>query len=96
MITVLARLKARPGMESLLAEECMALAREVREKEKGCLMYIPHVSKENPAEIIFFEKYTDQEALQTHMKSPYFTAVAVKFHEILEGQPVIQILKELG
>lgn len=96
MITVLARLKAKPGMESILAEGCIALAKEVHEKEKGCLMYIPHVSIENPAEIVFFEKYADQEALQAHMQSPYFMAVAAKFPELLDGKPVIQILKELG
>lgn len=62
----------------------------------GSRNYIPLVSVENPAEIIVVEKYADQEALQAHMQSPYFMAVAAKFPEILDGQPVIQILKELG
>lgn len=96
MITVLAKLKAKPGKETILAEGCIALAKEVREKEKGCLMYIPHVSTENPSEIVVFEKYVDRDALTAHMQSPYFLAAAANFPEILDGQPVIQILNELG
>lgn len=96
MITVFAKLKAQPGKESILAEGCIALAKEVHEKEKGCLMYIPHVSVENPAEIIVFEKYSDKEALKAHMESPHFLAVAAKFPDLLDGDPLIQILTELG
>jgi len=83
MITVLATFKALPGKEAILAEE------------KGCLMYVPLVSVENPAEIVFLEKYVDQEAMQAHLQSPYFIAATARFPELLEGKPVMKIFKEL-
>ena len=95
MITLIAKLKAKPGKESLLAEESKKIAQKVRENEKSCLMYIPHVSVENPAEIVFVEKYADQEALDAHFKTPYFKALAEKFGELLDEEPELKTLKEL-
>ncbi len=95
MITLIARLKAKPGKESLLAEESKKIAQEVRENEKACLMYIPHVLVKNPAEIVFVEKYVDQEALDAHFQTPYFKALAEKFGDLLDGEPELKILKEL-
>lgn len=95
MITVIAKLKAREGKEALLAETCALLAGEVREKEKDCLMYIPHVSLKSPAEIVFVEKYANQEAFDNHRQTPYFKAASGKFKELLDGPPEVNILKEL-
>jgi len=95
MITLIARLKAQPGKEALLAEECIKLAKNVRENEKGCLMYIPHVSTENPAEIVFVEKYTDQEAFNTHGQTPYFKAYKEKCGGLTDGNSQLQFIKEL-
>ncbi|TEB14436.1 putative quinol monooxygenase YgiN [Pelotomaculum sp. FP] len=95
MITLIAKLKAQPGKEALLADECVKLAKNVREHEQGCLMYIPHVSTENPAEIVFFEKYIDQEAFHAHGQTPYFKAYKEKCGELAEGNSKIQFIKEL-
>lgn len=35
MITLIAKLKAKPGKETLLAEVCAKVVKEVREKERG-------------------------------------------------------------
>lgn len=95
MISLVAVLEARPGKEAQLAEECAALAKSVRENEAGCLMYVPHVSVKNPAKIVFFEKYKDQEALEGHRQTPYFKAAFEKFKDLLAGPTEVTILKEL-
>lgn len=103
MITVLAKLTALSGKESLLAEECMALAKDTRANEKGCLMYVPYVSSENPAEIFVFAQYVDQEALEVHKQAPHFIIRKAKLSQlidekntdILDGELLQQILKEL-
>ena len=95
MVTILARLKAKPGKEKLLAEECVKIAQEVREKEKGCKMYVPHVSANNPGEFVFFEQYENQEAFDIHAGSPHFKALAKKFGDLLDGPPVIEKLNEI-
>ncbi|MHB8916909.1 MAG: putative quinol monooxygenase [Desulfocucumaceae bacterium] len=95
MISLVAVLEAQPGKEAHLAEECAALAKSVRENEAGCLMYVPHVSVKNPAKIVFFEKYKDQEALEGHRQTPHYKAASAKFKEMLTGAPEVTILKEL-
>lgn len=95
MITLVAKLKAQPGKETLLAEECVKVAMIVREKEKGCLMYIPHVSVNNAAEITFVEKYADQEALDLHAQTPYFKQFGQNIRELLAEKMQLQFLKEL-
>jgi len=95
MITVLAKLVAKPGMESRLAEACITLAKEVHAKEKHCLLYIPHVNKEIPAEITVFEKYTNQEAFEAHKQASYFKSFSVSCADLLGGDLEVQILDEL-
>lgn len=58
-------------------------------------MYFPHVPVDNTAEIVFVEKYADQEAFDAHFQTPYFKALAEKFCELLDGEPILQTLKEL-
>ena len=95
MITIIAVLKAIQGKEEELMEICRELAIEVRSKEEGCLMYIPHISVTEKGKIVFIEKYADKEAQKIHMHSDYFRAAGVKFKELLDGELEIQILSEL-
>ena len=62
MFTLLATLKAKPGKEAAVTEICIQLAKVVLSKEEDCLMYIPHVAKNDPGKIVFFEKYKDKQA----------------------------------
>jgi len=96
MITLIARIIAKPSKEALLAEECIKIARIVREQERWCLMYMPYVSANNPAEITFLEKYADQEALDAHVQTPYFKRYREKTSELVAERLPIQFLKELG
>ncbi|MGI6492898.1 MAG: antibiotic biosynthesis monooxygenase [Peptococcaceae bacterium] len=95
MVTLTARIKAKPGKEAALVEECVKLAKLVRENEQGCLMYIPHVSQDDPGEVVFFEKYVDEAAFELHGKTPYFTAFAAALDELMSGDLEIQFLREL-
>ncbi|WP_366921820.1 antibiotic biosynthesis monooxygenase [Metallumcola ferriviriculae] len=95
MITLVAKLKAQPGKETLLAEACSLLAEEVKQKEEGCIMYLPHVSIKDPTEIILVEKYTDRDALNNHSQSAHYKLAAGKFKELLAEPVDIQMLKEI-
>ncbi|OLN26490.1 putative quinol monooxygenase [Desulfosporosinus metallidurans] len=55
MFTLLATLKVKPGKEVEVTEICTQLAKKVLAKEKDCLMYIPHVVKNDPTEIVFLK-----------------------------------------
>ncbi len=95
LISLVAKLRARPGKETLLAEECVRLAQAVRNQERGCLAYIPHVSVKDPAEIVFFEQYAGQEDLDNHRQTPHYKAASEKFKDLLAGPPEVTMLKEL-
>lgn len=95
MFTLLATLKAKPGKEAEVIEICTQLAKEVLSKEEDCLMYIPHVAKDNATEIVFFEKYKDKQAFQDHGTSIYFQEAAQKFKDLLEGQIQVKFLEEV-
>ena len=94
MIVLIARMKAKPGYEKVLAEGCVEMANLVREKEKDCLMYTPYVSVEDPSEIVMIEKYTNEKAIKYHMQTRYFLDAMPKLKEILEAPMDIQQLQE--
>ncbi len=95
MVTLVAILTAQPGKEAELAEVCAQLAKEVLFREEGCLMYIPHVAKNDPSEITFFEKYKDQQAFKAHGETVYFQEAAKKFKNLLTGPFQVKFLSEL-
>ena len=95
MITILAVLKAHLGKETELAEICAQLAKVVRAKEEGNLMYIAHVTVNDPTEIILMEKYKDEQAVADHRHSAHFKEAGAKFKDLLAAPPVIKILNEL-
>ncbi|GAB6155212.1 hypothetical protein JCM17380_39630 [Desulfosporosinus burensis] len=95
MITILAVLKAQMGKETELVEACALLVNEVRTKEEGNLMYIAHVTANDPTEIIFVEKYKDEQAMADHRHSAHFKEAGSKFKDLLAAPPVIKILNEL-
>lgn len=95
MITILARLKAKPGKETELEQVCVKLAEEVRAAEKGCLMYIAHASPKNKGEIVFMEKYQDEQAVESHRQSAHFIEASKRFKDILASSPQIEILTEV-
>lgn len=95
MITILAVMKAQTGKETELAQACAQLANEVRTKEEGNLMYIAHVTVNDPTEIIFVEKYKDEQAMADHRHSAHFKEAGSKFKNLIAAPPVIKSLNEL-
>lgn len=96
MIGLIAKLKVKPGNETAVKEACLKMAKEVQEKEKGCLLYEPYVSVDNPGEIVFMEKYQDMKALEYHRETPYYKELINTIGSALQGPPEILVLKPLG
>lgn len=94
MYTIIAKITARAGQEQKLQEALVELTKATRE-EAGCITYIPHVVANNPSEIIIFEKYVDEAALQVHANSPHFKAVFdARADELLSKPLEITVLNE--
>lgn len=95
MITMIAKLIAKPGQEPALKRECLKIVGLVKDNEPNCIMYAPHVDPNNSAVIIFVEKYANQDALDSHLKTPYFQELAAQFDELLAAPPELQVLRDL-
>jgi len=94
MFSIIAKLTARQGKEKQLVEAIKGLTKTTRE-EAGCVSYIPHIAANNPAEIVIFEQYVDEAALDFHAQSPHFKAVfETRFDELLSKPLEITVLNE--
>lgn len=79
-VTVLARIRAREGMEEKVRQELLALVAPSR-REEGCIEYKLHQSEDNQTVFMFYENWTSRAALDKHLSMPYLDA----FDEAVEG-----------
>lgn len=83
-VTVIARCKAKPGLEQRVRDEILALVDPTRE-EAGCINYDLHVSAEDPRQFMLYENWTSKQALEEHLATPYLERFKGLAGELLEG-----------
>lgn len=81
-ITLIARLKAKPGFESRLEEAAKSLIEPTR-AEEGCIDYVLHRDLEDPTVYYFYENWRSQEDLDRHFQTPHIRRVMEIVPEIL-------------
>lgn len=69
-VTVVARCRAKKGLEAKVREEILALVAPTR-SEAGCLNYDLHVSSDDPGLFMLYENWTSKAALDQHLATPY-------------------------
>ena len=82
MLTVIAKVRAKPGCESEVEAELRKLVEATR-KEDGCLNYDLHRSQTEPAVFMFYENWTNRAALDAHAASPHMKAWGAKQPSLL-------------
>jgi len=92
---VVAKLKARSGEASKMADALRAMVSNV-EKEKGTLVYTLHQAQNDPTQFLFYEKYADGEALKAHSSTPYFKELFGTLKPLLDGAPEIEMYTEIA
>lgn len=92
---VVAKLKAKSGEESKMEEALRGMVSKV-EAEEGTLMYSLHRSQKDPTQFLFYEKYTDGEALKAHSETPYFKELFGALQPLIDGPPEIELYDELA
>jgi quinol monooxygenase YgiN len=92
-VTVLARIKAKSGLEQQVAEAVMALVGPTR-KEPVCINYDLHQSSDDKTLFMLYENWTSKKALDDHLEMPYLKAFLGKAADIL-AQPVEITLWEM-
>jgi quinol monooxygenase YgiN len=82
MLTVIAKVRAKPGRERDVERELRALVAPTR-AEKGCINYDLHVSHQDARVFMFHENWTDRTALDAHAASPHMIAWREKQGDML-------------
>jgi quinol monooxygenase YgiN len=59
--------------------------------EAGCISYDACERLSGESEYLFFEEWTDQEALDLHFKTPHFQEFISEFTQLLQAPPSIRI-----
>lgn len=83
-LTVVARVKAKPGKEEEVRKELLALTGPTR-SEPGCINYDLHQDLDNPSVFMFYENWKSKEDLDKHMETAHFKAWREKAEILLDG-----------
>jgi quinol monooxygenase YgiN len=95
-ITVIAKLKVKPGSEAAFEAAGKEMIGTVKTAEPGTLTYILHKNTKDPSEFIYYEVYQDQAAFDSHGKTDHMKAFGGKIGTLLAGRPEIAILSEVA
>ena len=92
-VTVLARIKAKAGMEEQVKREIMALVAPTR-SEAGCINYDLHRAADDPSLFMLYENWVSKKDLDDHLAMPYLKAFLGKAEQLL-AEPVEITLWEM-
>lgn len=81
-VTVLARFKAKPGLEQQVHNAIMSLVGPTRE-EAGCINYDLHQSSDDKAVFMLYENWVSKKDLDDHLNTPYLKNFLGKAPELL-------------
>lgn len=94
-LTLIARIKAKPGSEQELENAFHDMIKKVRAAEPGCLTYVLHKSNQDPTTFVWYETYTDQAAFDTHRKTDHRKEMGTRIANLLAEKPQLELLTEL-
>lgn len=94
-VTVVAKLKAKSGLEEQVKQELLKMVDETR-KEKGCLNYDLHVDEKDPSTFLFYENWVSMMALDNHFQSKHFLALRAQADMLFAAPSDINIMKMIS
>ncbi len=94
MVTLVATIQAKKEHRDDLKQILTGLVAKV-ENEKGTIQYILHQSEKDDCRFLFYETYTDHEALGFHAATDYFKAAMKQMAPYLAGKPEIETYQKV-
>lgn len=76
MISFIVRMRFAPEDRAQVSEALRRLT-EASRQEPGCVSYIPHELADDPSEVLIYEQYRDEAALEAHRASAHFRDHAI-------------------
>jgi len=92
-VTVVARIKAKRGMEKKLAKELLSIVGPTR-KEVGCINYDFHQSVDNKSRFIAYENWASKKDLDRHLKTAHVKSFSERAGGLL-AEPIDITLWEM-
>jgi quinol monooxygenase YgiN len=93
-LTVVARIKAKPGQESLVRQQLLSLVAPSR-KDAGCQNYDLHQALDDPGHFLFYENWTSKAYLDQHLQKPDLQAVLAKVQALAAEPPQITLWQKV-
>jgi quinol monooxygenase YgiN len=94
-LTVVARIKAKPGKEAQVRTELQKLLAPTR-AEDSCINYDLHQALESDAEFLFHENWTSKDALDRHLQTPHVQRLLGQADQLLADPVEITFWKQIG
>jgi quinol monooxygenase YgiN len=94
-LTVVARIKAKPGKESQVRQELLSLVAPSR-KDAGCVNYDLHQARDNPALFLFHGNWVSKAHLDAHLQKPDLQAVLARLGQLVAEPPQITLWEKIG
>lgn len=94
-VTVIAHIRAKPNKEKQVKQALLALCGPTR-KEKGCINYDMHESKDDPALFLFHENWASMHDLDAHLQTSHVQGFMKRIDELLAEPPKITFWTMVG
>ncbi len=70
LLTIVAHIQAKPGMEQRMKQDLLSLIIPTR-AEAGCITFDVLVDTKDPTKFVLYENWESQAALDAHFQQPY-------------------------
>lgn len=95
LLTVIARMRAKPGREAELRRELEALI-EPTTSEQGNVSYDLHVGADDDAVFYFYENWKSEADLEAHLQTAPLQQFVGRAGDLLDGDLEIQKLRRIA
>ncbi|NJL42701.1 MAG: antibiotic biosynthesis monooxygenase [Pseudanabaena sp. RU_4_16] len=85
-LTVIARIKSKPGMEKRMQQNLLHLLTPTR-SETGCITFDLLIDINDPTVFMLYENWENQAALDAHFEQPYVKQV-LEAYEVTLAEPI--------
>ena len=96
MLTIVAKMKIKAGKEGEAETALREMIQYVRSAEPGTLRFALHRGIGDPTQLLMYEQYADQGAVDTHGTSDRIQSLFATLAPLLDGQPSIEMYQEIA
>jgi quinol monooxygenase YgiN len=94
MLTIVARIKAKPGLEERMQQNLLSLLAPTR-AESSCITFELLIDTTDPTVFVLYENWKDQTSLDAHFQQPYVKQVLKAYEETLAEPIEVMSLRKI-